>query len=97
MTVLSRAELAGLDNGKRSLVHVRMQPAYEYERLQRSRQGAKNKTIEDFAVKFLNQCRRWGMSPDDERHINALIGLLDKDVQRAQRDRRTTKTRTKAA
>lgn len=98
MTVLSKAERDGLDKGKRCHVHVHAQAAYDYERLTRPRQGAKNKTIEDFAVRFLNQCRRWGLNQDDERHINALVNLLDKEVQRAQRDRRKSNiTRTKAA
>jgi len=42
-----------------------------------SKQHLKDKTIDDFAVKFSSQLYRYGVTASDQRHIQNLKTLLD--------------------
>lgn len=41
------------------------------------RQDLKDKTIEEFTLKFSAQLYRYGVTPDDQRHVKRLITLLE--------------------
>lgn len=92
--ILNKAEMAALGAGKRLTVAI---PAHDVRRLYRSPQAIKDKAIEEFACRFTAQLDRFGCNPHDARHVNALITLLDKAVQRHQRQEAKSKKRSKAA
>ena len=80
MTILSRSEIAALDKGKRTQMFVE---AHSRSVLRRSPQVMKNKRIYDFAMSFINQLRKHGISPGDRRHIRNLIVMLTQEVDNA--------------
>ena len=80
MTILSRSEIAARDKGKRTQMLVE---AHSRSVLRRSPQVMKNKRIYDFAMSFINQLRKHGISPGDRRHIRNLIVMLTQEVDNA--------------
>ena len=72
--ILSKHEIDELDTGYYSEVFTVKQ--HEVKRFNRAPQVVKNKTIYDFAHRFLNQLERHGVSGADQRHVKNLIELL---------------------
>ena len=92
--ILNAAEIASLGKGKRKTVCI---PEHEQRRLYRTPQGIKDKTIEDFACRFTAQLDRFGCNKFDARHVNTLITVLDRAVQRVQRLEAKANSRSHAA
>ena len=76
--ILSKAEIAALNDGYYVDYTVKR---HDVRRLVRAPQAVKNKTIYDFARRFVNQCERHGVSGADVRHVRNLIWLLKQKVR----------------
>lgn len=76
--ILSRAEINALKDGYYIDYTVKR---HEVRRLIRAPQSVKNKTIYDFAHRFVNQLERHGVSGADVRHVKNLIDLLKARVK----------------
>ena len=92
--ILTPSEFAALSAGRRKTVLI---PEHEQRRRYRSPQGIKDRTIEEFAVRYTAQLERHGCNHLDVRHVNNLIALLDKVVQHNQRQEAKSKKRSAAA
>ncbi len=71
--VISKAELAELKRGPKSRQKVQ---AHERVVILRGDQCKKDRTIESFAVTFLGQTERFGITSADRRHVANLINLF---------------------
>jgi hypothetical protein len=76
--ILSKAEIAGLKDGYYIEYDVKK---HSVKRLVRGPQAIKNKTIYDFAHRFVNQLERHGVSGADVRHVRNLIELLKQRIK----------------
>ena len=76
--ILSSREISELDDGYYIDYAVKR---HDVRRLIRVPQIVKNKTIYDFAHRFVNQCERHGVSAADVRHVKNLIELLKRRVR----------------
>ena len=92
--ILNAEEMDALGKGKRKTVVI---PEHERRRLYRTPQGVKDNTIEAFACRFTAQLDRFGCTKFDARHVNALITVLDRAVQRHQRHEAKGNRRSHAA
>ena len=80
--VLTPKEVAALDNGKLRLVHIAHVAAHERRILARSPQCQRNKSIYEFAYKFVNQLRKAKkITSADKRHVRNLVTLLEEEVK----------------
>jgi hypothetical protein len=71
--ILTQREIEQLSEGYYVEYDVKR---HSVKRLIRQPQAVKNKTIYDFARRFLNQCERDGVTAADKRHVKNLIELL---------------------
>jgi hypothetical protein len=77
--ILTKHEIEQLSEGYYIEYEVKR---HSVKRLIRHPQAVKNKTIYDFARRYLNQCERHGVSAADVRHVKNLIDLLKIHVRR---------------
>lgn len=73
LTVLSRAEVSQLNQGRRRKVHI---PAHNRMVLRRAPQVIKDNTIHNFVYTRLNQIERYDVTTADRRHARNLVRLL---------------------
>lgn len=71
--VLTPRELQALDKGQRTTIQV---PAHKRRILVRPQQSRKDRAIEGFAVQWLGQLERYGITEADRRHARGLVDLL---------------------